>query len=262
MATPAPPPVVLTIAGSDSGGGAGIQADLKTFMARGVHGTSALTAVTAQNTRGVRAVHVLPARQIRAQIDAVLEDFPVAAVKTGMLATASAVRAVARALRDHPEIPLVLDPVMVSTSGARLLDEGALRVLLDELVPRATVLTPNLPEAAALTGIRTHNPRTRQQMADVLLALGARSVLLKGGHARGRIVTDLFRDVHGSTVIVHPRLPGEAHGTGCTLAAAITAELARGHSPRRAAQRAIAYVQRALAHASVLGGGGLLLLRH
>ena len=255
-------PVVLTIAGSDSGGGAGIQADLKTFMARGVHGTCAITAVTAQNTRGVRAVHVLPPREVRAQIAAVFDDFPVAAIKTGMLANAATIRAVAHALREHPALPLVIDPVMVATSGARLLDARAVAVLIDELLPLATVLTPNLPEAAALTGLDAHATRLRPRVLDALLALGPRAVLLKGGHARGRSVTDLYRDAGGSLVIMHPRQPGMAHGTGCTLAAALAAELAKGHSPRRAAQRAVAYVQRALARGQILGKGGLLLLRH
>ncbi|MHB8385805.1 MAG: bifunctional hydroxymethylpyrimidine kinase/phosphomethylpyrimidine kinase [Metallibacterium sp.] len=255
-------PIVLTIAGSDSGGGAGIQADLKTFMARGVHGTSAITAVTAQNTRGVRSAHVLPPREVRAQIEAVFADFPIAAMKIGMLADAATIRAVARALRAHPAVPLVLDPVMIATSGARLLDARAVAVLIDELLPLATVLTPNLPEAAALTGLDAHDARLRPRMLDALLALGPDAVLLKGGHARGHTVTDLYRDAQGSLAIVHARKPGEAHGTGCTLAAALTAELAKGHRPRRAAQLAVAYVQRALARGQILGNGGLLLLRH
>lgn len=255
-------PVVLTIAGSDSGGGAGIQADLKTFMARGVHGTSAITAVTAQNTRGVSSVHVLPAREVRAQIEAVFADFPVAAVKTGMLASAPVIRAVARALRRHPALPVVVDPVLIATSGARLLAADALRVLIDELLPLATVLTPNLPEAAALTGTDARDPRNLQRVIEKLMALGPRAVLLKGGHARGRAVRDRFGDADGSLEFVHARRAGEAHGTGCTLAAALAAELAKGRSPRRAATLAVAYVQRALARGHALRRGGLLLLRH
>ena len=256
------PPVVLSIAGSDAGGGAGIQADLKTFMACGVHGTCAITAVTAQNTRGVRAVQVLPARVVRAQIEAVFDDFPVAAVKTGMLADTVTIRAVARALRGHPDIPLVIDPVMVASSGARLLDARAIAVLIDELLPLATVLTPNLPEAEALTGLAAHAPRQRERVLAALLALGPRAVLLKGGHGRGRRVTDTFIDATGRCDIVHPRRPGVAHGTGCTLAAALATGIAKGLSPRRAAQSAVAYVQRALAGSCMLGKGGLLLLRH
>jgi hydroxymethylpyrimidine/phosphomethylpyrimidine kinase len=151
---------------------------------------------------------------------------------------------------------------MVATSGARLLDARAVAVLIDELLPLATVLTPNLPEAAALTGLDAHATRLRPRVLDALLALGPRAVLLKGGHARGRSVTDLYRDAGGSLVIMHPRQPGMAHGTGCTLAAALAAELAKGHSPRRASQLAVAYVQRALARGQILGKGGLLLLRH
>ena len=255
-------PVVLTIAGSDSGGGAGIQADLKTFLARGVHGTSAITAVTAQNTRTVSSVHVLPAREVRAQIDAVFADFPVAAVKTGMLASAPVIRTVARALRRHPGLPVVVDPVMIATSGARLLAADALRVLIDELLPLATVLTPNLPEAAALAGIDTSDPRNLRHVIEKLLALGPRAVLMKGGHARGRVVRDRFRDADGTLEFVHARRAGEAHGTGCALAAALAAELAKGRSPRRAAALAVAYLQRALTRGHALRRGGPALLRH
>ena len=255
-------PVVLTIAGSDSGGGAGIQADLKTFMARGVHGTSAITAVTAQNTRGVQSVHVLPAREVQAQIESVFADFAVAAVKTGMLASAPVVRAVARALRAHPHVPLVVDPVMVATRGTRLLDADALRVLVSELLPRASVLTPNLPEAAVLTGIKATDPRAQAKAADRLRAMGAAAVLLKGGHGRGRLVHDRYADDHGHIEMTHVRRPGHAHGTGCTLAAALAAELARGRTSRQAAQGAVAYVQRALAGGWQPHRDGLILLRH
>ena len=255
-------PVVLTIAGSDSGGGAGIQADLKTFLARGVHGTSAITAVTAQNTRGVHSIHRLPAREVQAQIESVFADFPVAAVKTGMLGGAPVIRAVARALRAHPQVPLVLDPVMVATRGTRLLDAGAVRVLVGELLPLATVLTPNLPEAAALTGIDAGPARNLPRIVDRLLALGPRAVLLKGGHGAGRTVRDLYRDAEGPLAFMHARRPGIAHGTGCTLAAALAAELAKGRTPRRAAALAVAYVQRALARGWRLRRGGLILLRH
>ncbi len=256
------PPVVLSIAGSDAGGGAGIQADLKTFMACGVHGTCAITAVTAQNTRGVRAVQVLPPRQIGAQIQTVFDDFPVAAVKTGMLADAATIRVVARALRAHAQVPLVLDPVMVATSGARLLDARAVQVLIDELLPLASVLTPNLPEAEALTGLRAGRAGTRAAIVAALLGLGAQAVLLKGGHARGSRITDVYRDATQQREFSHTRQPGAAHGTGCTLAAALAAQLALGEPPVRAAQQAVAYVQRALARGWRLRRGGLLLLGH
>lgn len=256
------PPVVLAIAGSDSGGGAGIQADLRTFMARGVHGTCAITAITAQNTRGVIAVHVLPLRHLRAQIAAVFDDFPVAAVKTGMLGSAASVRLVARELARRQPPWIVVDPVMIATSGARLLDADATEALIEDLIPLADVLTPNRPEAEALAGFRIRGRRDADAAAAALMAMGARSVLLKGGHARGAVVVDRYYDARGVIEISHPRLALEGHGTGCTLASAIAAELARGAGPRVATRRAIAYVQRALAAGYRVGGGMAQELRH
>ncbi|GAB2569878.1 bifunctional hydroxymethylpyrimidine kinase/phosphomethylpyrimidine kinase [Dyella jejuensis] len=256
------PPNVLTIAGADSGGGAGIQADLKTFHAHGVHGLSAIAAVTSQNTRGVTAVHAVPLTHIRSQIAAVFDDFPIAAVKTGMLGNAATVRLVARELRKRKPAWLVVDPVMIATSGARLLDEDAMDALINELIPLADVLTPNLPEAEALLG---HPLRTSRQLHDAgqaLLELGAGGVLLKGGHARGNEVVDRYFDESGSMELRHPRLPREGHGTGCTLASAIAAGLARGQRPRSAVRRATAYVQRALKHGYRPGGGSVHVLRH
>ena len=255
------PPCALTIAGSDSGGGAGIQADLKTFAALGVHGLSAITAVTAQNTRGVRAIHPVPLKHLRTQLDALFEDFPVAAVKTGMLGDARAVQLVARELGRRKPAWLIVDPVMIATSGARLLDRGAVRVLRDELVPLADVLTPNLPEAEALLGTRIWNARDIERAAQALLDLGPASVLLKGGHARGKEVLDLFVDRRGMSAMRHPRLEVQAHGTGCTLSAAMSAELAMGATPRAAARRATRFVQRALRRAYRPGSGGLHVLR-
>jgi len=253
MPTLEPVPIALTIAGSDSGGGAGIQADLKTFAALGVHGTSAITALTAQNTQGVTAVHPVPVKHLRAELDAVFDDFSIAAVKTGMLGNARTVRCVARGLEHRKPRWLVVDPVMIATSGARLLDRDAVRVLMDELIPQADVLTPNLPEAEALTGMVIRNARDGQRAATAMLALGARAVLLKGGHGRGREVIDRWFDAHGSFEIRNRRLPFEAHGTGCTLSAALAAELAKGRAPRAAARRATAFVQRALKHACTPG---------
>ncbi|MBS0432251.1 MAG: bifunctional hydroxymethylpyrimidine kinase/phosphomethylpyrimidine kinase [Proteobacteria bacterium] len=255
------PPCALTIAGSDSGGGAGIQADLKTFAALGVHGLSAITAITAQNTRGVRAIHPVPLRHLRAQLDALFEDFPVAAVKTGMLADARTARCVAREIERRKPAWLVVDPVMVATSGARLFDKSATRLLRDELLPLADVLTPNLPEAEALLGAKIRNARAAERAALALLELGAGAVLLKGGHATGREVVDLFVDERGTLEFRHPRLPIEAHGTGCTLSAALAAGLAKGAAPRIAARRAIGFVQRALHRAYRPGGGRLHVLR-
>lgn len=256
------PGCCLTIAGSDSGGGAGIQADLKTFAALGVHGVCAITAITAQNTRGVRAIHRVPLKHLRAQLDALFEDFPIAAVKTGMLGDAKTLRCVVRELARRKPAWLVVDPVMIATSGARLLDRGATRLLRGELLPLADVLTPNIPEAEALLGIRIRNPRDAEHAARALLELGARAVLLKGGHAHAREVVDVYADAHGTLQIRHPRKNIKAHGTGCTLSAALAGELAKGATPRAAARRAIAFVQRALRHSYHPGGGDLHVLRH
>ena len=255
-------PIVLTIAGSDSGGGAGIQADLKTFRARGVHGTSAITAITAQNTLGVDAVHAVPLTHIRAQIAAVFDDFPVAAVKTGMLGNVATVRLVARELARRQPPWIVVDPLMIATRGARLLDADAMDALIGSLIPLADVLTPNLPEAEALVGFAIRSRRDADAAAEALLTMGARSVLLKGGHGRGATVVDRYYDARGMVEISHPRRAIEGHGTGCTLASATAAELAKGAAPRAAVRRAIAYVQRALAAGYRPGGGAAYVLRH
>ena len=256
------PPIALTIAGSDSGGGAGIQADLKTFHARGVHGLSTIAAITSQNTRGVTAVHPVPLKHILSQIAAVFDDYPVAAVKTGMLGSAAIVRLVAREMAARKPAWLVVDPVMIATSGARLLDADAITVLVNELIPLADVLTPNLPEAEALLGYPIRSARDCARAGADLLALGAKTVLLKGGHGSGREVVDRFFDVRDVLELHHPRLKLEAHGTGCTLASAIAAELAKGQSPRGAVRRAVAYVQRALVQGYQPGCAPLRVLRH
>jgi len=249
-----PSPVCcLTIAGSDSGGGAGIQADLKTFAALGVHGTSAITALTAQNTQGVTAVHPVPAKHLRAELTAVFDDFAIAAVKTGMLGDARTVRCVARELARRKPRWLIVDPVMIATSGARLLDKNAVKALIENLIPLADVLTPNLPEAEALTSMAIRNPRDGERAAMTLLGFGAKAVLLKGGHGRGREVIDRWFDARGSFEVRNHKLPFEAHGTGCTLSAAMAAELAKGRAPRAAAGHAIAFVQRALKNAYTPG---------
>lgn len=255
-------PIALTIAGSDSGGGAGIQADLKTFYARGVHGLSAITAITSQNTRGVSAVHAVPLAHIRSQLAALFDDFPIAAVKTGMLGSAAITRLVAREMAARKPAWLVVDPVMIATSGARLLDEQAIEALIEELIPLADILTPNLPEAEALLGQPIRTSAQYDAAGEALLALGAGAVLLKGGHARGSVVVDRYYDARGVLELRHPRLPLEGHGTGCTLASAIAAELACGHSPRSAVRRAATYVHRALLHGYRPGGGMAHVLRH
>ncbi|MHA6204022.1 bifunctional hydroxymethylpyrimidine kinase/phosphomethylpyrimidine kinase [Dyella soli] len=256
------PPIALTIAGSDSGGGAGIQADLKTFHARGVHGLSVIAAITSQNTRGVSAVHTVPLKHIRSQIAAVFDDFPVGAVKTGMLGSAAVTRLVASELRTRKPAWLVVDPVMIATSGARLLDADAVQAMLDELIPLADVLTPNLPEAEALLGRKLRNAKDFDRAGEALLGLGARSVLLKGGHSQERDVVDRYYDARGVVELRHARMPIEGHGTGCTLASAIAAELARGKPPRSAVRRAVAYVHRALARSYQPGGGAVHVLGH
>ena len=243
----------LTIAGSDSGGGAGIQADLNTFAALGVHGTTAITALTAQNTQGVTAVHPVPAKHLAAELDAVFDDFNIAAVKTGMLGDARTVRVVARELVRREPRWLIVDPVMIATSGARLLDRDAVKVLIENLIPLADVLTPNLPEAEALTGTGIKTVRDGERVAEKLRGFGAKAVLLKGGHGRGREVIDRWFDARGSFEIRNHKLPFDAHGTGCTLSAALAAELAKGRAPRVAARNAIAFIQRALKHAYTPG---------
>jgi hydroxymethylpyrimidine/phosphomethylpyrimidine kinase len=254
-------PCVLTVAGSDSGGGAGIQADLKTFQAHGVHGTSVITAVTAQNTRAVTGVHGIPTSQIHAQIAAVLDDFRIAAWKTGMLADARTIRAVAGRMAGV-SIPYVMDPVMISTSGAALLQPSAVSALRERLLPLARLVTPNLPEAAALGGRQIRRAGDLERIARDLLADGAGAVLIKGGHQHGALVVDrLFSD--GELYeFVHPRLARNGHGTGCTLAAAITANLGLGRHLVKACAAATDYVHAALTRAYRPGRSNIDVLDH
>ena len=248
--------LALTIAGSDSGGGAGIQADLKTFHAFGVFGTTAITAITAQNTLGVAAVHQIPIEVVRAQIDAVVEDLRPAATKTGMLASAGLVETVARALTDHRLKAYVLDPVMVATSGDRLLEADAEDALARELLPLAQLVTPNLHEARILTGLEIEDDADMRVAARALVQLGAKAALVKGGHLPGDEAVDLFWDGRDEHVWRRPRVDSrDTHGTGCTLSAAVTASLARGVRLVDAVARAIAFVARAIASAPGLGSG-------
>jgi hydroxymethylpyrimidine/phosphomethylpyrimidine kinase len=248
----------LTIAGSDSSGGAGIQADLRAFLALGVHGLSAITAITAQNSAQVRSVHRIPNVELRNQLETLASGFDIAAVKIGMLGSTAAIETVARFLREHP-CPAVLDPVLVSSSGTRLLPASALGALRAELIPLVQVLTPNLPEAAALLP-KIRNTTPARVMAQELLVLGARCVLLKGGHATEDPVCDYFADTDGIRVFRHRRLPYAARGTGCTLASAIAAYLARGETTFAAVQAAERYLQRALRGAYLAGGAPTRLL--
>lgn len=252
----APSPTVLTIAGSDSGGGAGIQADLKTFEAFGVFGTSALTAVTAQNTVGVEAVALIDADLIVAQIRAVCEDLSPAACKTGMLGNEAGVRAAVAGIVECRPGPVVVDPVMVATSGDRLLEPEAVSALREALLPLARVVTPNVPEAELLSGREIADVEGLRAAAEALVAAGAGAVLLKGGHLEGETVTDVLRDGARETVFESPRLErGALHGTGCTLSAAIAALLARGLDLEPAVAEALAYTRRAIAAAPRRGRG-------
>jgi len=251
-------PVACTVAGSDSGGGAGIQADLKTFAACRVYGASAIVALTAQNTVGVRRVEAVSPAMVADQIDAVAEDLRPAAWKTGMLASAELVRLVAERLRAHRAAHLVVDPVMVAKSGDRLLAEDAVDALRSELLPLAEVVTPNLPEVEALTGIAVRDRAGARAAAEALAAMGPRLVVVKGGHAPGETVVDLVLERDGGTAfeLEYPRVPGTStHGTGCTFSAAIAAFLARGVPAPDAIASARAYLQQALLRAPGLGAG-------
>ncbi|MBR3370429.1 MAG: bifunctional hydroxymethylpyrimidine kinase/phosphomethylpyrimidine kinase [Rhodobacteraceae bacterium] len=249
-------PIALTIAGSDSGGGAGIQADLKTFSALGVYGASVITALTAQNTRAVTMVDPASPAMIAAQMQAVFDDLDVRAVKLGMLGGAQAICTVAEGLHGCA-VPIVLDPVMVAKSGGRLLPTDALVALRRDILPLAHVVTPNLPEAADLLGIAPAQSEAQMlEQAQALREMGARAVLMKGGHGDGPDCVDLLVDASGVTRLTAPRRATKnTHGTGCTLSAAIAAGLAQGMDLTAAVTRAHGYLQGAIAHADVLGVG-------
>jgi hydroxymethylpyrimidine/phosphomethylpyrimidine kinase len=250
------PPVVLSIAGSDSGGGAGIQADLKTFQAFHTFGTTAVTAITAQNTLGVHDVHPIPVAMVRAQLQALADDLPPAACKTGMLANAQLVRAVAEAVREYGFTNYVLDPVMVATSGARLLDQNAEQTIMEELLPLATVVTPNLDEASLLVGFPVENPDQMHRAAERLVQRGAGAALLKGGHLTTGELVDVLFDGAEWHEWRRPRIETRStHGTGCTLSAGIAAGLAHGRPLPTAVEDALEFVQRALRSAPGLGSG-------
>lgn len=250
------PPVALTIAGSDSSGGAGLQADLKTFEAFGVFGASAITLVTAQNTRGVSAIEVLDPALVIAQARAVLDDLPVAAIKLGALGRADVIEAVAALLRERSGLPAVIDPVMVSKHGHPLLDATAGAALAEHIVPLATVLTPNRHEAAALVGFDVASEADAEAAARALLERGPRAVVVTGGGAGGETVVDVVATTAGVRRLPVARVPGgNVHGSGCTFAAAITARLALGDEVDAAIDAARAYTVRAIARAPGLGGG-------
>lgn len=248
--------IALTIAGSDSGGGAGIQADLKTFHRFGVFGTSVVTAVTAQNTLGVTGWRAMDTELIRAQVDAVATDLRPRAVKSGMLADADVVRTVADALRDHGLAPYVLDPVMVATSGDPLLERDAVQAIRELLLPLADLVTPNLDEAAILVGYAVSDvPAMERAARELVERHGARAALVKGGHLHGTETVDVLFDgaLHHFR---HPHLDTRhTHGTGCTLSAAVAAQLALGATMREAVAQALEFVHRAIATAPGLGKG-------
>jgi len=246
----------LTIAGSDSGGGAGIQADLKTFAACGVYGTCAITAITAQNTTGVTAWQAVEADLVIAQIEAVAEDFGIAAVKTGMLANAAIVEAVSAAIAELDLPNLVVDPVMIAKGGDRLLDEDAVEAMIAELLPRARIVTPNVPEAEVLTGMTIRTLDDMRGAARRIRAMGPSVVVLKGGHLDGPESIDVVVSDEWEFDLRGPRLPGvHTHGTGCTFSAAITAFLALGRPAADALREARAYLEGAIRHAPGLGHG-------
>jgi hydroxymethylpyrimidine/phosphomethylpyrimidine kinase len=246
--------IALTIAGSDSSGGAGIQADLKTFSALGVYGASVITALTAQNTLGVEGVHVVPPDFVRAQMRAVASDLAVGAIKIGMLATSAVIGAVAEGLGDFPEVPVVLDPVMVAASGDPLLEADAVEALRTVLIPHATLVTPNLAEAAILLGQSVAS--SEYEMAAQALKLhetGARAVLIKGGHSAGEAAIDILFGGDEPVSFEAPRVETtNTHGTGCTLSAAIAAELAKGADLAEAVGAAKTYVTEAILAADEL----------
>jgi hydroxymethylpyrimidine/phosphomethylpyrimidine kinase len=257
-------PVAITIAGSDSCGGAGIEADIKTMSAFGVYGAAAITAVTAQNTLGVSASVYLEPAMVAAQIEAVLEDIGVDAAKTGMLGTAGIVRAVAETIRRHEMVNVVVDPVLVATSGVRLAEAEAVGAYRSELIPLAAVVTPNVPEAEALSGLRVESVEDMERAARSIHDLGATYVLVKGGHLAGEDAgedaTDMLFDGSRATRLVRRRVPGgKVHGTGCTLSAAIASGLAIGWDAPLAVERAKDYVTRCIECALEIGKASALI---
>jgi hydroxymethylpyrimidine/phosphomethylpyrimidine kinase len=255
-------PIALTIAGSDSGGGAGVQADLKTFAALGVHGTSAITCLTAQNPKRVSGIEACSPGMVRAQIDAVFAELPPRAAKTGMLFSADIIRGVAQSLRKH-RCPLIVDPVMIATSGAALLKPDAVRALTRELLPLATLITPNVPEAEALLKMTLREPEDLRRAARTLHERYGCATLAKGGHLQtANEAIDVFFDGETELLLSTPRIKGvKTHGTGCTYSAAITAFLARGEKLGRAVQSAKAFVASAISQSNRAGRHDVLDFR-
>lgn len=252
-------PTVLTVAGSDSGGGAGIQADLKTFSALGVYGASAITAITAQNTMGVRGIQPVSPEIVRAQLEAVFEDITIDAVKTGMLHNSEAVTILSGIIDRYSPQYVIADPVMISTSGSRLMEENTIAAIIEKLFPRATLITPNVDEAEYLSGISIQSVADMEKAALKLLAMGCKAVLIKGGHLKSDIMTDILFDSENEPLLLsNPAIPTRnTHGTGCTLSSAIAAYLALGNNLRDAVYLSKTYISKALsAGADVQTGHG------
>jgi len=241
---------VLTIAGSDSGGGAGIQADLKTFSALGCFGTSAITAITVQNTLGVSAIHSIPAEIVKGQIKAVLDDIKPAAIKIGMVHSAELAVAIAAVLKDYPTVPVIFDPVMVATSGDKLIENGTIATLKKELFPKSALITPNLDEAAILAEMKIADVKDMEIAAEKIIGFGSKAVLLKGGHLKGKRLFDLYMDESGRRQIFESEAieTNNTHGTGCSLSSAIAAFMARKLKLISAVAAARMYVYEAIDH--------------
>lgn len=250
-------PIALSIAGSDSSAGAGIQADIKTFAALGVYGCSVITALTAQNTQGVQAIFAVTPHFVTSQIESIFSDMTINAVKVGMLSDVGIVNAIARAIQQYSPKFLVVDTVMVATSGCVLLQQEAIDSLKSQLIPKATIITPNLPEAAILLGIKRAESLTDMiKTVESLMALGSKTVLLKGGHLAGNEAIDLFYDGHTLHQLASPWInTRNTHGTGCTLSSAITALLAKGYTLEEAVNTAKEYISGAISHANELDIG-------
>lgn len=246
---------ILVIAGSDSCAGAGLQIDLKTAAAHGVHATCAVTAITAQNTREVTAIQSVDAGVVRAQIEAVFCDMPPHAIKIGMLGNADIAQAVAETLREHADIPVVLDPVLVATAGATLTEASVFELVRDTLIPAATLVTPNIPETSELTGIDVVDAESMRRSARAFLEAGARAVLIKGGHGTQDTLVDRLYLADGIHEYFAERRPGEYHGTGCSLSTAIACNLACGMTLESAVREGHEYIKRALANPLELGHG-------
>lgn len=258
-------PTALTIAGSDSSGGAGIQADLKTFSSLGVYGASAITAITAQNTRGVRSIQPIDTSVFKDQIDMVFEDLYIDAVKTGMIHNDKAAEITAQAIRQYQPLHLVVDPVMVSTSGTKLIEDSTIEIIKHTLFPLASVITPNICEAELLSGTTISSIADMQETAQKLLSFECKSVLLKGGHLSGNRMVDVFIDNEGNTAMFESELcnTNNTHGTGCTLSSAITANLAKGHALTEAIHLAKTYISAAIQNgADTFAGHGHGAVNH